>query len=171
MERKDLTEIFSEVNRRNPFAALNHIRVEHVEPDLAETSLHIASDSLNPHALVHGGALFTLMDCAAGTAASTDGRIWVTQSADVHFLRAAAAGVVRAEAHIRHRGRSTALAEVCARSEEEKLLSSASFTLFCVNGSSIERNSPVAADARSLRESDGSCLAARREGPEKACAE
>lgn len=145
MEKNSLKERYIEVNRHNPFVLHNHIEIEEVEPDCARLCFTIRPDSLNPHGLVHGGALFTLADNAAGCAATTDGRSYVTQECDIHFLRVQPSGVVRAEARVRHRGRSTVLVEVSITGEDEHLLATASFTFFCVDGSEIERNSPIAA--------------------------
>ena len=144
MEERTLKEKSEEINRHNPFVSLLGIEVEEVSPDHARLCYTIRPEHLNPHGLAHGGALFTLCDNAAGCAASTDGRIYVTQSSDIHFLRAQASGLVRAEAQVRHRGRSTVLVDVTLTGEAERLLAAASFSFFCVNGSEIARNSPVA---------------------------
>ena len=100
---------------------------------------------LNPHGLVHGGALFTLADNAAGCASSTDGRTYVTQAGEIHFLHTQASGAVLAEALVKHRGRSTVLVEVTLTGEGGRLLATASFTYFCVDGSEIARSSPAVA--------------------------
>lgn len=144
MEKRSLKENSREVNRRNPFVRQLGVEIVDVAPDRSVLRFTIRPDCLNPHGLVHGGALFTLADNAAGCAASTDGRVYVTQSSDIHFLRTQASGTVRAEAQVRHRGRSTVLVEVSLFGEEEKLLATASFAFFCVDGSEIARNSPTA---------------------------
>lgn len=144
MEQRSLKEKYVENNRLNPFVLRNGIEVEDVFPDRSILRLNIAHDSLNLHGFVHGGALFTLADNAAGSAASTDGRVYVTQASDIHFLRTQAEGVARAEAVVRHRGRSTVLVDVSITGEGEKLLATACFTFFCVDGSEIARNSPAA---------------------------
>ncbi len=145
MEERSLKEASREVNRHNPFVQHIGVEIEEVARDRSRLRFEIRPDSLNPHGLVHGGALFTLADNAAGCAASTDGRTYVTQAGDIHFLRAQASGSVTAEAQVRHRGRSTVLVEVALSGEEGKLLATASFTFFCVDGSEIARNSPAAA--------------------------
>lgn len=145
MEEKTLKERSLEVNRHNPFVKLLGFEIEEVEPDRSLLRYTIRPESLNPHGLVHGGVLFSLCDNAAGCAVSTDGRIYVTQASDIHFLRAQASGTVRAEARVRHRGRSSVLVDVSLTGENDRLLATACFTFFCVNGSEIARSSPVAA--------------------------
>ena len=144
MEQRSLKEKYVENNRLNPFVLRNGIEVEDVLPDRAILRLNIGHESLNLHGFVHGGALFTLADNAAGSAARTDGRVCVPPASDIHFLRTQAEGTARAEAVVRHRGRSTVLVDVSITGEEEKLLATACFTFFCVDGSEIARNSPAA---------------------------
>ena len=145
MEERTLTEKSREVNRHNPFVQLLGVEIEEVAPDRSRLRLELRPESLNPHGLAHGGVLFTLADNAAGSAASTDGRTYVTQTGDIRFVRTQASGSVVAEAQVRHRGRSTVLVEVSLTGEEGRLLATASFTYFCVDGSETARKSPTAA--------------------------
>ena len=145
MEERSLIEKSREVNRNNPFVQLLGVEIEEVRPDRSRLRFEIRPDSLNPHGLVHGGALFTLADNAAGCAASTDGRAYVTQGGDIHFLRTQSSGSVTAEARVVHRGRSTVLVEVSLTGEDGRLMATASFSYFCVDGSGIARRSPAVA--------------------------
>ena len=145
MEQRSLKERSLEVNRHNPFVQLIGVEIAEVGPDRSLLRLELRPEMLNPHGLVHGGALFTLADNAAGCASSTDGRTYVTQGGDIHFLHTQASGAVWAEALVKHRGRSTVLVEVTLTGEGGRLLATASFTYFCVDGSEIARNSPAAA--------------------------
>ena len=145
MEQRPLKEKSLEVNRHNPFVQLIGVEIAEVGPDRSLLRLELRPEMLNPHGLVHGGALFTLADNAAGCASSTDGRTYVTQGGDIHFLHTQASGSVWAEALVKHRGRSTVLVEVTLTGEGGRLLATASFTYFCVDGSEIARNSPAAA--------------------------
>ena len=145
MEQRSLKEKSLEVNRHNPFVQLIGVEIAEVGPDRSLLRLELRPEMLNPHGLVHGGALFTLADNAAGCASSTDGRTYVTQGGDIHFLHTQASGAVWAEALVKHRGRSTVLVEVSLTGEGGRLLATASFTYFCVDGSEIARNSPAVA--------------------------
>ena len=149
MEERSMKERSQEVNRRNPFVQLLGVEIVEISPDRSLLRLALRPELLNPHGLVHGGALFTLADNAAGCAASTDGRVYVTQESDIHFLRAQSTGAVTAEARVIHRGRSTVLVEVSLTGEGDRLLAAASFTYFCVDGSGIARSSPSRAGGRS----------------------
>ena len=124
--------ISSVVNQPHQFSYENGIYVTKVEPGRAEGVLEVGPDSINPHGMVHGGALCTLADNAAGMAAHTDGRLYVTQSSTFQFVKNQGSGTIYAAARVRHRGRSTALVSVEITGDNHRLLAVAEFTMFCV---------------------------------------
>ena len=117
----------------NTFMHYNHIEIETVERDRAVFRLDIRPESCNSYGIVHGGAIYTMADNAAGAAVHTDGRTYVTQTSTLHFLRNQSSGTVRAAAHVRHRGKSTVLTSVDITGEGGKLLATGEFTFFCVD--------------------------------------
>ena len=117
----------------NAFTAYNFIKLESAEPDRVVYRLDIRPESRNPFGMVHGGALYTLADDAAGGAAHSDGRHYVTQHGDLHFLDNRAHGTVRAAGRVRHRGRSTVLVDVEITDGAGALLATGAFSYFCVN--------------------------------------
>ena len=82
---------------KNAFTVHNFYELEDVEQDRAVYRLDIRPESLNPYGMVHGGALYTMADDAAGSAAHTDGRHYVTQNGSLHFLKNQGSGPIRAE--------------------------------------------------------------------------
>ena len=120
-------------SRHNPFMEHSFNELAELTPDRAITSLTIRPEVRNPYGMAHGGALYTLADNAAGFAAHTDGRAYVTQSSNLYFLRNQAEGVIRAEAKVRRRGRTTCLVEVDITGEDGALLASGTFVYFCVD--------------------------------------
>lgn len=117
----------------NAFTAHNFIRLESAEPDHVVYCLDIRPESWNPYGMVHGGALYTLADDAAGGTAHSDGRHYVTQSGNLHFLENRAHGTIRAAGRVLHRGRSTVLVAVEITDEAGALLAAGEFTYFCVD--------------------------------------
>ena len=129
-EREIQTE---DLMRGNAFMFHNYIEMESAERDKAVFKLVIRPESKNPYGIVHGGAIYTMADNAAGAVAHSDGRYYVPQTSSLHFLRNQAEGVVRAEARIRHRGKSTCLVDVDITGEGNILLATGQFTYFCVD--------------------------------------
>ncbi|WP_295750585.1 PaaI family thioesterase [uncultured Oscillibacter sp.] len=117
----------------NAFTAHNFIRLESAEPDCVAYCLEIRPESRNPFGMVHGGALYTLADDAAGGAAHSDGRHYVTQHGDLHFLDNRAHGTIRAVGRVRHRGRTTVLVDVEITDGAGALLATGAFSYFCVD--------------------------------------
>ncbi len=115
----------------HPFMNKNHIRLEAVELDRVVTVMEAGPDSLNPYGFVHGGALYTMADCACGAAARTDGRKYVTLSSSFNFLHSGLEGdVIRAEAKVRRRGRTTCFVDVDLTNDRGDLLASGNYTFF-----------------------------------------
>ena len=135
--------LYEHVLRRDGMNAFMHHnfneRVE-VDRDYGVCRLVIRPESLNPFGMVHGGALCTLADNAAGIAAHTDGRLYVTQSSTFYFLKNQGSGTIYATARVRHRGRSTVLVAVDITGDNGRLLATAEFTMFCV-GDGIAKES------------------------------
>lgn len=75
--------ISSVVNQPHQFSYENGIYVTKVEPGRAEGVLEVGPDSINPHGMVHGGALATLADTVGGSCACATGRRCVTASSSM----------------------------------------------------------------------------------------
>lgn len=136
----DFTEQYlSYINEKNHFMIYNHIRITKVEKDYAEAELVISEDCLNPVGLMHGGAYFTMADCAASGAARSNGLQYLTLNSSFEFIRSAKEGAVHATARVRHRGRTTCLVATEVIDEQGTLLAEGKFTMFCLN-KSIEMN-------------------------------
>lgn len=71
---------------RCPFHELLGMKVVHLTVGTVTIEMPPNPKALNPGGTVHGGALFSLCDIAAGTAALTHGRNCVTQSANISYL-------------------------------------------------------------------------------------
>ncbi|MCF2663740.1 PaaI family thioesterase [Oscillibacter valericigenes] len=119
--------------RENAFTRHNFFELETVERDRAVYRLDIRPESKNPYGMVHGGALYTLADDAGGAAVHTDGRHYVTQHGDLHFLKNQPNGTIRAEGQVRRRGKATCLAIVDITNGAGELLATGQFTYFCID--------------------------------------
>lgn len=128
-----------ELTGGNAFAAFNHLELEHVEPDYAVFRLNIRPESKNPFGFVHGGMLAGMADNAAGYAAHTDGRTYVTQSSHLNYVHNQAGGVIRAEGRVLHRGRTVCLTRVDISGEDGTLLATGELSFFCVDPDELEK--------------------------------
>ena len=130
----DYNALVEDRYRVNGFMHHNYIELDHAERDLAVFRLTIRPESRNPFEQLHGGAIYTMADNAAGAAAfSADGRPYVTQSTTFHFIRNVASGTVYATGRVIHRGRSTCLTRVEITDETGRLLATGDFSFFAVD--------------------------------------
>ena len=96
----------------------------------AEGELEIRPETRNPMGVVHGGALFTLADTVAGTAAFTTGRNCVTLDSSMQFLSAARGDRVRCTAKPKKAGRTILVYEISIADSEDRLVATGIFTFF-----------------------------------------
>ncbi len=133
MENREQEELLIQV--RNAFANRTGIRMINVEKDRSEAELIISEDTMNPYGTVHGGALFTLADMCSGVAARSDGRIYVTEHADISYFRAVSEGKLIAKGSVLHRGRTSCVVDVKIFDSRNSLVCAGTFSFFCVQRS------------------------------------
>ncbi|MBR4393371.1 MAG: PaaI family thioesterase [Oscillospiraceae bacterium] len=98
-------------------------------------SAMLTDDQRNPFGIAHGGMIGTMMDVCAGTVALIHDvtgrtRLFVTQTADIHYLRPVTDGKIVGIGRLIHAGRKTALAQTDVYDENDKLCATAMYTLF-----------------------------------------
>ena len=121
------------IQEKNAFALYNHMELESADGSCVVMRLEIHETSKNPLGIVHGGAMYTMADCAAGIVVNTDGRRHVTQGSSMHYLKNRTEGVIRASGRVVHRGKATSLVHVEITDETGALLASGEFTFFCLD--------------------------------------
>lgn len=128
-----LMEQFQEQIAETTFTMRNGVVIDTIEPDVCTGHVDYSTDLKNPYGILHGGAFYALADMTTAIAARTDGRRYVTQSSDAHFVRSVSSGRVTGEGRVIHRGRSICLVESRIVDEEGKLCFYGTFTFFCLN--------------------------------------
>jgi 1,4-dihydroxy-2-naphthoyl-CoA hydrolase len=97
---------------------------ERPAPDLARAEMPVHAAVLQPYGIVHGGAFAALAETVTSRATyeSVAPELGAFgQGNETSFLRPISAGVVRAEARARHRGRTTRVWDVEMRDDENRL--------------------------------------------------
>ncbi|OLU42688.1 PaaI family thioesterase [Ileibacterium valens] len=129
MEEK-YRRIAERINRDNHFLQSSRMRVKECGAGYAILEMDLDEQLLNIYGLVHGGALFSLADTAAGAASFTTGRDSVTLNSSINYIRPASGGKLKACASEIHAGKTTGVYEVFIYDDQEHLLSRATFTMF-----------------------------------------
>ncbi len=91
--------------------------IEAVGDGYARCSMVLEPGHLNPLGMPMGGAVFTLADFAFGVASNFDRDVFVSSSAEIHFLAPARGGTLYAEAREIRSGRRTCLFAVTVTDE------------------------------------------------------
>ncbi len=117
------------VNTAHQFSYENGIELTYVEPGLARGVLHAGPNSINPHGMIHGGAITTLADTISGSCACSKGGDCVTCGCTMEFLRAAY-GDLYCEATPKKMGRSLSVIQAVVKDTQGKTIATGTFTFF-----------------------------------------
>ena len=95
--------------------------------------LTVGENSYNPHGIVHGGALTTLADTAAGCCACSKGGHCVTSNCTMEFLRPATGKKIFCEATPKKLGRSLSTIQVTLTNDSGDVVATGTFTFFMLD--------------------------------------
>ena len=112
----------------DPFAQRLQMEVLWANWEEAEGVMHVSEAVLNPYGTVHGGCLMALADTVAGHNMAAAGKLCVTQSSTVSFLRGAMGAKVFCRSKIEKLGKAISVVSVQQTDEEGSLLTTALFT-------------------------------------------
>ena len=122
--------ILDVVNTPHQFSYENGILVTHVEPGLARGELRAGPNSVNPHGIIHGGALATLADTVGGCCACSTGGNCVTASSTLEFLRPAYGEKIFCEATPKKLGRKLSVVQLVMTDTKDKVVATGTFSFF-----------------------------------------
>lgn len=131
----DYASMIARTNEQNRFMVHNFMTLTQMWEDHAVVELTLHEESRNLFGSVHGGALFTMADCAAGSAARSRGMRYVTLNNSFSFFRNARNDHLRAIASVQHRGRTICVISVEVKDGEDTLIAGGTFTMFATGES------------------------------------
>ena len=125
--------ILDVVNTPHQFSYENGVLVTKVEPGRAEGVLNVGPNSINPHGMVHGGALATLADTVSGACACARGRTCVTAGCSMEFLRPADGPTITCIATPKKEGHTLSVIQVEMYNAKEELVATGTYTFFMMD--------------------------------------
>ena len=125
-------EALQKLVNNDDFTKSLNFTVHDMSKDYVRLEAEVTDAHRNGYGALHGGYLMALADCAAGYAAFTDGRHYVTQSSHMSFLKNVSSGKIFANARVLKRGRLVSVVRVEIFSGEECLLCEGSFNCYCI---------------------------------------
>ena len=115
----------------NPFMEYNNMEVISCSVDKSEMVAHIGKDSLNPYGMVHGGLMYTMIDCTGGITARADGNAYVTQNCYVNYLsNVSDVSEIYAESDVIRRGKTVVVVHVRVFTKDGKDLADGIVDMF-----------------------------------------
>ena len=125
-------ELRKKVGEVSGFVLNNGYRLVELSENYCVMEADIVEIATNPFGMAHGGFIFGLADTAAGVAAMSDGRVAVTSSSNIQYLRPADGKKIKAVAKCLKSGRSISVYDVEIFNEDNLLLSKVSVEYFYV---------------------------------------
>ena len=125
--------ILDVVNTPHQFSYENGVLVTKVEPGRARGELRAGPNSVNPHGMIHGGALATLADTVGGCCACSTGGNCVTASSTLEFLRPAYGEKIFCEATPKKLGRKLSVVQLVMTDTKGKVVATGTYTFFMID--------------------------------------
>ena len=110
----------------------NSIEVLTAENGYAEVCTVLSDDGRNLNGYAHGGLISALADCAAGIAAKTDDRDYVTQTMNVSYISNIREGTLYARGAVVSSGKTIVVIRVTICNGTGRLIADASLNMFCI---------------------------------------
>lgn len=127
----DINEILAQ---KQEYMHHNHMEIMPSQPDTGIIRVALTPQSLSIRGFVHGGLMMSMADSAAGVAARSDGRDYVTQNMNMSFISNCSEGILQATARVTHRGNRVAVVQVDVTNETGILIAQGSCNMYCVSG-------------------------------------
>ena len=118
-----MEDLKKRLNSSSQFLQSNDMHVVEVKEGYAKVEMIIDEQILNVHGFVHGGALYSLADTAAGAASFATGRDSVTLSGTINYIKPGKGGKLIGIAQEISAGRTTGVYEVLIFNDQEILFS------------------------------------------------
>lgn len=133
----DILQHLKDRHEHGVYHQMHGLKILSLTDGYAEVFMPASESILNPLGNVHGGAIYTLCDVAAGTAAASRGRAGVTLSSSMTYLRPGHAGEgLLAKTREFKSGRTTAVYGVDVY-QGDRLIANGQFTMY-YTGETIE---------------------------------
>ena len=123
--KKDLLEAIRKNSQEEPYAKLLNIKVIKIEEGYAVTQMKVSSKYDNFFSITHGGAIFSLVDVAFGTASNSYGNVAVALSMSINYIKPSQSGdLLTAEAVEISRSRRIATYNIIVKNNSSDVIAS-----------------------------------------------
>lgn len=122
---KDLLEKIKQNVEKEPYARLFNIKIIELDEGHSVAEMKVLKDYENFFSITHGGAIFSLVDVAFGSAANSYGTVAVALDININYIRPSVTGdMLRAEAKEVSRGNTIATYNIIVKNNSNKIIDS-----------------------------------------------
>lgn len=130
----ELLEIIKKNIEQEPYAKLFGIKVLSLSEGSSTVCMEVKKDYNNIFGIAHGGAIFSLLDVAFGSAANSYGTVAVALNVSVNYLKPASAGDrLTAIAKETARSRKVASFSIIVKNADEEVIATAQSVAYLKN--------------------------------------
>ena len=124
MDEKMLEKIKEHVEKES-YVKLFNIKLLELKPGRSVARMKVSQDHKNLHSTTHGGAIFSLIDVAFGSAANSYGIVTVAINVDVNYIKVSNPGdILTATASEISRGKTIGTYNIVVRNQKDKIIAS-----------------------------------------------
>jgi len=128
---KNLLEKIKENVEKEPYAKLFNIKIIELGQGHSIAGMKVLKKYENFFSITHGGAIFSLVDVAFGSAANSYGTIAVALDININYIKPSVTGdTLRAEAKEVSRGNSIATYNIIVKNSSNKIIASSQAVAF-----------------------------------------
>ena len=128
---KNILELIKENVEKEPYVKLFGMKVLELREGYSKVQMKAKKNHLNLHQTTHGGAIFSLVDVAFGSAANSYGNIAVAINLNISYSRPSNPGdILTAEATEVSRGRTVGTYNIQVTNEKGKVVASSQAIAF-----------------------------------------
>ena len=122
---KEILEKIKENVEKEPYVKLFDMKILEIEQGYSKVQMKVKEDHLNLHLATHGGAIFSLVDVAFGSAANSYGNITVALNIDINYIRPSNPGdILTAVATEVSRGKTVGTYNIIVKNGRDKIIAS-----------------------------------------------
>lgn len=122
---KDLLEKIKENVEKEPYTKLFNIKIIELGQGHSIAEMKVLKKYENFFSITHGGAIFSLVDVAFGSAANSYGTVAVALDININYIRPSVTGdILRAEAKEVSRGNTIATYNIIVINSSNKIIAS-----------------------------------------------
>ena len=124
--------VFDILNQKSIISDNLNISLVSAENGDSVVEMVIDEKVLNPYQIVHGGAIFTLGDSAAGAAAISFNEAYVTMDSYINFMEPGVGSKLIAKGKTVYKGPDTCVVDVTIKNAKDILIAKGMYTMYKV---------------------------------------